>query len=322
VCRQLTHRRRLEELADEAARASEAGQDRPALAAWRNALELLPPGSRQYESVAARVSQLSQQVDRGGQAGSRSAWGPAAGTLATAALLAWKGKVLLLAVASKAKLLVAGLGKSGTVFSMLLSLGVYWTAFGWWFASGLVLSIYVHEMGHVAALRRYGIRASAPMFLPGIGAVVRMKQHPIDAREDARVGLAGPIWGLGAAVASYAMFLATGAPIWAAIARVGAWLNLFNLLPVMPLDGGRGFRVLSKGQRLAVVAAVLLAWWLTTEGLLLLLAAVGAFWAFGVREPGDGDTRACAEFVVLVACLAALAAIGVPGAPAGPSAGS
>src|SRR2546430_4861243 len=82
---------------------------------------------------------------------------------------------------------------------MLLSAGVYWTIWGWKFALGVVLSIYVHEMGHVQALQRYGIKATAPMFIPGVGAVVRLKQYPADRREDARVGLAGPLWGRPAA---------------------------------------------------------------------------------------------------------------------------
>src|SRR3989454_12639768 len=81
---------------------------------------------------------------------------------------------------------------------MLLSAGVYWAAWGWKFALGVVLSIYVHEMGHVQALQRYGIKATAPMFIPGVGAVVRLKQYPASPREDARVGLAGPLGGLGA----------------------------------------------------------------------------------------------------------------------------
>ena len=318
ACRRLTHQRRLEELAAEAERASASGRTEAALAAWREALTLLPPASRQYESISNSLSRLSQRIDRGGRAAQGSSWRVAAGTLGAAGVLAWKGKVVLLAVASKAKLLLAGLGNSGTVFSMLLSLGVYWTAFGWWFALGLVVSLYVHEIGHVAALRRYGIPASAPMFVPGIGAFVRMKQYPADAREDARVGLAGPVWGLGAAVVSYAAFLATGAPILAAIARVGAWLNLFNLLPFWQLDGGRGFRVLSRSQRIAVVVAMLTAWWGTGEGSLLLLAVVGGVQAVGTGQPSDGDWRCCVEFVQLVVVLAALAAVGVPGTTARP----
>jgi Zn-dependent protease len=318
ACRRLTHQRRLEELADEAERASASGRTEAALAAWREALTLLPPASRQFESISNSLSTLSQRIDRGGRAAQGPSWRAAAGTLGAVGVLAWKGKVVLLAVASKAKLLLAGLGKSGTAFSMLLSLGVYWTAFGWWFALGLVLSLYVHEIGHVAALRRYGIPASAPMFVPGIGAFVRMKQYPADAREDARVGLAGPVWGLGAAVVSYAAFLATGAPILAAIARVGAWLNLFNLLPFWQLDGGRGFRVLSRSQRIAVVVAMLIAWWATGEGLLLLLAVVGGVQAVGTGQPSDGDWRCCLEFVQLVVVLAALASVEVPGTTARP----
>ena len=124
---------------------------------------------------------------------------------------------------------------------MLLSMGVYWTAWGWRFALGLVLSIYIHEMGHVAALQRYGIKATAPMFIPGFGAMVRLNQYPANPAEDARVGLAGPLWGLGAAVFAYAVFLATAIPFWAAIARTGALINLFNLLPIWQLDGGRGY---------------------------------------------------------------------------------
>src|SRR4029079_13484890 len=96
-----------------------------------------------------------------------------------------------------------------TVLSMLLSLGVYWTAWGWKFALGIVLSIYVHEMGHVIVLGRYGFRATAPMFIPGLGALVRLRQHVVNPREDAEIGLAGPIYGLGAALVALGLWLAT-----------------------------------------------------------------------------------------------------------------
>jgi len=97
---------------------------------------------------------------------------------------------------------------------LLLSASLYWTIWGWKFALGVVLSIYIHEMGHVQALQRYGIKATAPMFIPGLGAVIRLKQYPADAREDARVGLAGPLWGLGA-LAAYVVYRATGVGVWA-----------------------------------------------------------------------------------------------------------
>ena len=121
-------------------------------------------------------------------------------------------------------------------------------------------------MGHVAALRRSGIPASAPLFIPGLGAFVRLHMSPPDARTDARIRLAGPVWGLGAAVAAYLAYLATGAPIWAAITHVRAFLNLFNLLPIWQFDGGRGFHALTRTQRGIAAAFVAGAWAVRTKG--------------------------------------------------------
>src|ERR1700681_1730159 len=123
---------------------------------------------------------------------------------------AWKFKTILLLALTKGKLLLLGLTKISTLLSMLAMFGVYWVAYGWPFAAGIVLSIYVHEMGHVIALRRYNIAATAPMFIPFFGAFVRMKQYPANVVEDSRVGLAGPIYGLGAAVAAWLLGLLTG----------------------------------------------------------------------------------------------------------------
>jgi Zn-dependent protease len=214
-------------------------------------------------------------------------------------------------VLTKGKLLLLGLTKSGTSLSMILAFGVYWTAFGWRFAAGLIASVYVHEIGHVSALRRLGIQASAPMFIPGVGALVRMKQYPVDAREDARVGLAGPVWGLAAAVAAGIVYVITDAPIWGAIARFGAWINLFNLLPVWQLDGSRGFRALSRPQRWGITATLGVAWYLSREGLLVLIGLAAALRAWGGDAPEGGDRRAFVELLALVLALAALCAVPV-----------
>src|SRR5437016_2211797 len=249
-CHRLVHAEQLKRLAAEADRATRAGDSSAELGAWRQALDLLPPDTTQHRTVSARVAALSRALDNHptpAKTGSR--WGKgAAGLGALGALLA-KFKFALVFVLTKAKLLLLGLTKASTLFTMLLSAGVYWAAWGWKFALGVVLSIYVHEMGHVQALQRYGIKATAPMFIPGVGAVVRLKQYPASPREDARVGLAGPLWGLGAAAAAYAAYIGTGGGIWAAIAHFGAWVNLFNLVPVWQLDGGRGFRALTRRQR-------------------------------------------------------------------------
>ncbi|OLB15447.1 MAG: Zn-dependent protease [Gemmatimonadetes bacterium 13_2_20CM_70_9] len=314
-CQRLVHADELKRLAADAEQAVKAGDRSAALAAWREALDLLPPESTQHQVVAARVEELSRALDRAPtpaatRPGSR--WGKgAAGLGALGALLA-KFKFALVFVLTKAKLLLLGLTKASTLFTMLLSAGVYWAAWGWKFALGVVLSIYVHEMGHVQALQRYGIKATAPMFIPGVGAVVRLKQYPASPREDARVGLAGPLWGLGAAAAAYAAYIGTGGGIWAAIAHFGAWVNLFNLVPVWQLDGGRGFRALTRRQRGIAAAVIALMWLATGEGLLVLLLVAAAVASFAGRAAETPDAPALLEYTWLVAALSLMTLIRVP----------
>jgi Zn-dependent protease len=323
ACHHLLHKRELEELAREAGRAADSGELRSEIHAWRRALELLPPESRQHASISEKVSALSRRLEQKGDAvadatstgrearsASKGRWRWAA--LGAAALLAWKLKSVLVFVLTKGKLLLVGLTKSGTSLSMLFAFGVYWAAFGWKFAAGLIVSIYIHEMGHVAALHRLGIRASAPMFIPGFGAFVRLNQYPVDAREDARVGLAGPIWGLAAAGGAAVILFASGAPIWGAIARFGAWINLFNLLPVWQLDGSRGFRALSRLQRIIVTGAMGAAWLVTGEGLLLLVGLAAALRAWGADAPEEGEATAFVQFLMLVVALSGLCLLPVP----------
>ena len=255
-CHRLVHAEALAGLAAEADAATRAGDAPAALALWRRALDLLPPTSEQSRRIAERVVELSRGVEEKPAAGVEGpAWAKAGTALGLLGLVLWKSKFVLVFVLTKLKFLALGLGKAGTAFSMILSLGVYWAAWGWRFALGVILAMYVHEMGHVASLRRYGIAATAPMFVPGLGAFVRLKQSLRSVREDARVGLAGPIWGLGATLAAYAGFALLQWPVLAAVAKFSAWLNLFNLLPVWQLDGGRAFAALDRNQRWGVAAA-------------------------------------------------------------------
>ena len=188
---------------------------------------------------------------------------------------------------------------------------MYWTAWGWRFALGLVASIFVHEMGHVAALRRLGVPASAPMFIPGLGAFV--KHAPIGRPEDeARVALAGPLWGLGATLAACAAHFATGGAIWAALAQWSARINLFNLAPVPPLDGATAFRAMSRGQRWLVVLTIGALRYHTGEGLLWLLLFLAVVQALGPAARVDANWTTVAGFVFLLAALAGLTRIPVP----------
>ena len=133
----------------------------------------------------------------------------------------------------------------GTALTMILSVGAYALLFPVWFAVGFVVLIWVHEMGHVLQLRREGIPASAPMFVPVLGAFVAMKKMPKDALAEARVGLAGPVLGSLGALVAWGIYELTQEPLFLGLAYVGFFLNLFNLLPMLPLDGGRAVGALS-----------------------------------------------------------------------------
>jgi Zn-dependent protease len=185
----------------------------------------------------------------------------------------------------------------------------WWNGSGAGFGAGIVASIYVHEIGHVAALRRYGIEASAPMFVPGFGALVRMKQYPTDAHEEARTGLAGPLWGLFAAGVAWALGLALSWPTALRVASVGATINLFNLVPVWQLDGSRGLRALSRMERIALAAIALVASLAFHQWMPAVVGAVAAVRAFRADCSEVGDRRVFALFASLVVALALLATL-------------
>jgi Zn-dependent protease len=165
----------------------------------------------------------------------RSRWRELGGKLwapiAALGFLVWKFKAVALAV-FKLKIFA-------TSASMLVSIAAYAWIWGWKFAVGFVLLLLVHELGHVIELKRQGVPASAPLFIPFLGAVVGMKQMPKDAWREARVALAGPILGSAGAAAVWATGEALDSELLIAIAFIGFFLNLFNLLPIVPLDGGR-----------------------------------------------------------------------------------
>jgi Zn-dependent protease len=205
---------------------------------------------------------------------------------AVLAKLAGPLKVLLLAV-PKLKLLT-------TSGSMLVSVAAYSLLWGWRFALGFVLLLLVHEMGHVIQLRREGIKASAPMFIPFLGAVVAAKSLGDNAAAEARVGLAGPILGsLGAALV-IPIWLATGDEFWRALAFTGFFLNLFNLLPVVPLDGGRAMAAMAPWMwfvGLAAMVAVAIAFPNPIIILIALFAALETWRRWKARRAG-GDAGA------------------------------
>lgn len=140
---------------------------------------------------------------------------------------------------------VAFLGKFGLAsISALISVAIYSRLFGWGFAVGLVALLFIHEMGHAVVMKLKGIPVGGMIFIPMLGAAVFMKRMPSNARDEAEVGIAGPVAGALASLVCLliAHFLgdSTGVPgIWAPLAYFGCFLNLFNLIPIVPFDGGR-----------------------------------------------------------------------------------
>jgi Zn-dependent protease len=301
ACAALVHAEQLKQLAADADAATRAGDALGARNHWTTALALLPPDSQQYAAIRDRVTEITRSIESSSPDAAAGAtkspwWRRGLPGLATAAVL----------LASKLKFLLLGLTKASTFVSMFAFFGVYWSVYGWPLALGLVFSIYIHEMGHVAMLSRCGIAASAPMFVPGLGAFVQLKQHVDDPLTDAKIGLAGPVWGLGAALAALAIYALTQARIWFAIAQLTAFLNLFNLTPIWQLDGSRGVHVLARWERWALVAVIAIALLVTEQRLLFVVGAV-AVWRSFQQEAGPGDTRTLATFVMLVITLSWLA---------------
>ena len=239
-----------------------------------------------------------------------------------AGALAAVGAVLV-KFGAKLKLLLVALPKLKlftTSASMLVSIVAYQLIFGWPFAVGFVLLLLLHELGHVIQLRREGIEASAPMFIPFLGAVVAAKSLGRDAAAEARVGLAGPVLGSAATLIPLAIWLATGEDFWRALAYIGFFLNLFNLLPVLPLDGGRAMAALSPWVWFAGFAGLLVLTVFFPNPILLLVILFGGLesWRrWKARKTPEGrafhaiPARTRALVAITYLGLAAALAVGV-----------
>ena len=183
-------------------------------------------------------------------------------------MLKW-GKALLLLL-PKAKLLT-------TSASMLVSVGAYALIWGWKFAVGFVVLLFLHELGHYIQLRREGVRPSGMVFIPFLGAAVGARSLGGSALAEARVGLAGPILGSLATAALLPIAAATDDDFWRALAFTGFFLNLFNLLPVVPLDGGRAMAAMAPWMWFVGFGAIVVLVFLWPNPILILIALLGGY---------------------------------------------
>ena len=204
--------------------------------------------------------------------------------------------------------------------TMLLSALVYATVFGWRYAVGVVGLIFIHEMGHYIAARQRGLEVGAPTFIPFVGAWIEMKDLPHDAETEAHVGLGGPLLGTVGAFGCYVVGQHFQQPLWLALAYVGFLLNLFNLIPVSPFDGGRITAVLSPRIWFLGVPVLIALFALRPSPILILVAFLAApqlmkAWRYDPQAPENrayyGVTNTvrwqyATWYIGLAACLAVM----------------
>ncbi|MGH7643103.1 MAG: site-2 protease family protein [Candidatus Dormibacteria bacterium] len=172
----------------------------------------------------------------------------------------------------------------GTLVTMVISVVVYSIFFGPVFAFGFVLLLLVHEMGHYAMARRLGQSVSAPVFIPFLGALINMRRQPASVQQEAVMALAGPVVGTAAAWLCVVVGITEHSEFWAALGYLGCLLNLFNLIPATPLDGGRVTAAISKWANLVGLGIlVLYAAWAFTSGTAVspVIAIIVLFAIFG-----------------------------------------
>ncbi|GAC1362706.1 MAG: hypothetical protein NVS2B12_40540 [Ktedonobacteraceae bacterium] len=252
-------------------------------------------GPQDIEQYAAR-NEVAQEGEGDEQQENAEKGGVRKRLTGIAALLVALGGWLL---KFKSVLFLLKFGTAG--ISALISIGFYAVVFGWPFAIGLVAMLFIHEMGHALVMKLKGIPVGSMIFIPMLGAAVMMNQMPKNARDEAEVGIAGPI--AGALAASFCLFVAQGLPhsVWAPLAYFGFFMNLFNLIPIVPFDGGRVLAAIDR--RIWILGFVALLGyqvWLWLNGnfypWLLIFVVMAAFQLFSRgRTPDSPEARAYYE---------------------------
>jgi Zn-dependent protease len=300
-CHALLHSEELLRISTKANQLEEQNALPQARDEWRKALALLPHNSNQAEWIRGKIYKLELTEKHAPPSPPKSEWAKRLGPLAPIAVLLAKSKVLLLA-----------LFKLKFLFSFFAFLALYWALYGFKFGVGFVVLILVHELGHYIDIRRRGLPADMPVFLPGLGAYVRWDALGVTRQTRAAVSLAGPLAGLlGAAVCAY-LWHRTGYGLWAVLARVSAVLNILNLTPIWILDGAKAADALSKAERFVLLAVTLVLWAYLSQGLFFLVAAGIVYRLFTKDLPPIPNPRIAVYYASLLIGLAAIVYI-IPG---------
>jgi len=308
-CQALVYAQELDRLAESAKVLEARGQFRQARDQWLLSLRFLPPNSSQANAITEHARDL-EQADSQIAALPSSQPQPAPGKddHPWAKRLGPLGPLAIFL--AKAKFFLSALLKLKFLFSFLAFFGLYWALWGPKFGIGFAVLILIHEMGHYIDIKRRGLPADMPVFLPGFGAYVRWQALGVSLETRAAVALAGPLAGFLAALACAAVWWQTGSPLWAALARTSAFLNLLNLIPVAILDGGHAAQALSKGERIALLAACLALWLLLGEGMFVFVALGAGYQAFFAGDfPAYPSRKTTAYFIGVLAALGLLLSV-------------
>jgi Zn-dependent protease len=299
-CHTLVHSEELLRISTKAKTLEEQNQFRLAREEWKHALALLPSSTNQAEWIRGKIYKL-ESTEKHTPAEPQQTWVKKLGPLAPVAVLLAKSKTLVFA-----------LFKLKFIFSFLPFLALYWAMWGWKFGLGFAVLILVHEMGHYIEIRRRGLPADMPVFLPGLGAYVRWEAMGVTRQTRAAVSLAGPLAGLLGAAVCAVVWYRTGDGLWAALARVSVLVNILNLTPVWALDGGQAMNALSRTERFVLLAATLLLWVYLAKGIFFVVAAGVVYRLFTKDLPPMPNPRIATYFVLLLVGLGAIL-YGMPG---------
>jgi Zn-dependent protease len=291
-CRTLVHADELERLAADAKKLEAQGQLRAARDHWIEALLLLPGLSKQADWIKTHARELQTKADEARLPEPENKWANKLGPIGPIAILLAKSKALLTAV-FKLKFLL----------SFAAFIGLYWTLYGPKFGLGFAVLILVHELGHFIDIKRRGLPADMPVFLPGLGAYVRWRALGVSLETRAAVSLAGPLAGLLASIACLLLWWRTGDTLWSGLASAGALLNILNLIPVWILDGGQAASALTKRERLVLLTASLALWIFLGQGLFFLVAVGVGYRLFTKDFPPQPSPLTAAYFVAVLLML-------------------
>ena len=299
----MLHATTLEQLSSSARLHEERHEYAEARGDWLKALELLPPDSSQAEWINGNLKRL-ETLAGAASAVDRHAWAKKFGPFAPLIVLLANSKFLLALFKLK----------------FLLSLGAfvafYWALYGVRFGIGFAILILLHEMGHFIEIKRRGLPAEMPVFLPGLGAYVRWTALGVSKQTRAYVSLAGPMAGCLGAVACALIWLKTGDALWLGLASLSAMLNVLNLIPIWVLDGSQAIIALNRNERIVLSAAAVLMAAYFSQPLFLLVAAGAAYRLFTKDIPQAPSHAATAYYLIVLAALGYLIALAPLPAPA------